>query len=998
MADEEVKYVQLIRNEAVGFGFSVVGGAGCDLPPVIYDILEDSPAAECGKLEAGDVIIEVNNTNVVSLTTKEVLKCLRLSNDAVKLKLRKDPEIKERVQLYLSECPSPCRNNARKRMRHHQNNRLSSVTSDSNDSGNMEPTYNLHNGQQIANKNIGNEENVPPVKIDNRFSDDSDLTNNRSSKSKSPRFETFVMTGDLIIHLDRESSNKDIIIPPKLKQVDRLKALSTPSSPGDRRVDKKLSKNVQQTRDDSGCTNSAVQKPDQSGDNASSNRFPGIVRTSKSEDHLQKALTAVNVNIDDSNGIVSSSSINNLLDTSDNDRIVWTYNDPANSPDHSSSTQSPHSSSATSPTSATFSSPVNGPRVQATNGSELKHSDGEIRVKESAQNDKSELSDDDPYPDKKTVANNSSNNKLNNSSSSGESEQSEILLSFHSKPTKVDVDANKVYMHVRDNPNNTAVVGRRRNNRRDQSPPTDSETVSDEVPYRKLDDFDDFSSSSNGSNGTNVIRPSVPSPSVQTDEDFSDIESLHSFHYSPKAIDMPSAVRLAKRLIQLDGFKKSDVSKHLSKNNDFARVVAEEYLSYFNFKGDSLDEALRKFLKKFALTGETQERERVLVHFSKRYLDCNPGIINSQDAVHTLTCALMLLNTDLHSDNVPRKMTCPEFIENLYGLNEGENYPREMLKNLYQSIKSHQLEWAVDDDDVGGEEKVVTTSGDRNKNGNNSPSNISSVGSNPFLQIPNATNSKEYKKGYVMRKCCIDPNGKKTPVGKRGWRMFYATLRDMVLYLHKDEQGFRTNQLYENIQNSIRIHHSMATHAVDYKKKQHVFRLQTADMAQYLFQTSDSKELQSWIDTINFVASSLSAPPLASAVGSQKKFQRPLLPVSHTRFNMHDQLKSHEEHIAQIESDFQAHCSFPPERGSKARIVQDYRDKYSYLQNEIVRYNTYVYLLRSKLPKHSDVETSLVETSITEHDEPGENVQQSNEAAASSPVRQLAARMHKLTT
>lgn len=48
-------------------------------------------------------------------------------------------------------------------------------------------------------------------------------------------------------------------------------------------------------------------------------------------------------------------------------------------------------------------------------------------------------------------------------------------------------------------------------------------------------------------------------------EDDSDIESLHSFHYSPKAVDVPSAIRLAKRLYSLDGFKKSDVSRHLSK-------------------------------------------------------------------------------------------------------------------------------------------------------------------------------------------------------------------------------------------------------------------------------------------------------------------------------------------------------------------------------------------------------------------------------------------------
>lgn len=60
-----------------------------------------------------------------------------------------------------------------------------------------------------------------------------------------------------------------------------------------------------------------------------------------------------------------------------------------------------------------------------------------------------------------------------------------------------------------------------------------------------------------------VIGQKMASPPMS--EDDSDIESLHSFHYSPKAVDLPSAIRLAKRLYSLDGFKKSDVSRHLSK-------------------------------------------------------------------------------------------------------------------------------------------------------------------------------------------------------------------------------------------------------------------------------------------------------------------------------------------------------------------------------------------------------------------------------------------------
>lgn len=65
--------------------------------------------------------------------------------------------------------------------------------------------------------------------------------------------------------------------------------------------------------------------------------------------------------------------------------------------------------------------------------------------------------------------------------------------------------------------------------------------------------------------GGGGISAMSASSSPPVSEDDSDVDSLHSFHYSPKAVDMPSAIRLANRLYNLDGFKKSDVSRHLSK-------------------------------------------------------------------------------------------------------------------------------------------------------------------------------------------------------------------------------------------------------------------------------------------------------------------------------------------------------------------------------------------------------------------------------------------------
>ncbi|EHA99612.1 PH and SEC7 domain-containing protein 3, partial [Heterocephalus glaber] len=161
--------------------------------------------------------------------------------------------------------------------------------------------------------------------------------------------------------------------------------------------------------------------------------------------------------------------------------------------------------------------------------------------------------------------------------------------------------------------------------------------------------------------------------------------------------NVEAAKRLAKRLYQLDRFRRSDVAKHLGKNNEFSRLVAEEYLKFFDFTGMTLDQSLRYFFKSFALVGETQERERVLIHFSNRYFYCNPDTIASQDGVHCLTCAMMLLNTDLHGhvSNIGKKMTCQEFIANLQRVNEGVDFSKDLLKALYNSIKNEKLEWAV---------------------------------------------------------------------------------------------------------------------------------------------------------------------------------------------------------------------------------------------------------------------------------------------------------------
>uniref|UniRef100_A0A8C2KRZ4 Pleckstrin and Sec7 domain containing a n=1 Tax=Cyprinus carpio TaxID=7962 RepID=A0A8C2KRZ4_CYPCA len=362
--------------------------------------------------------------------------------------------------------------------------------------------------------------------------------------------------------------------------------------------------------------------------------------------------------------------------------------------------------------------------------------------------------------------------------------------------------------------------------------------------------------------------------------------------------DLQAAKRLARRLYSLDGFKKSEVARHLNKNNEFSHMVAEEYLSYFNFSGMMVDQALRVFLREFALMGETQERERVLSHFSKRYIQCNRNTILNEDSVHTLTCALMLLNTDLHGHNIGKRMSCMQFISNLEGLNDGQNFPKDLLKVCRVFRHSHN--------DI-------------------------------FFLL------------FVVVLA---------PRGKRGWKTFYAILKGLILYLQKDEYRPDKQLSDEDLKNAVSIHHSLAMRAADYSKRPDVFYLRTADWRVFLLQAPNAEQMQSWITRINTVAAMFSAPPFPAAIGSQKKFSRPLLPGSNTKLPQEEQLKSHETRFRAVSAELQELRSTPQDRRTKGRDQGEYKQREEYLDFEKTRYGTYAMLLRAKIRiGETDLET-----------------------------------------
>ncbi|CAG8644677.1 8010_t:CDS:2, partial [Ambispora leptoticha] len=148
-----------------------------------------------------------------------------------------------------------------------------------------------------------------------------------------------------------------------------------------------------------------------------------------------------------------------------------------------------------------------------------------------------------------------------------------------------------------------------------------------------------------------------------------------------------------------DTLSKTELALLLAKNKDaFHEAVFQAYLDSFEFHEDPIDIALRKFLMECCLPKETQQIDRVMEAFAKRYHECNPDLFPSQDTAYVLAFSLLMLHTDAFNKSVKRKMTKEEFVKN----SRIDGVPSEILEILYDNITYTQFIYAEDDTDVNG--------------------------------------------------------------------------------------------------------------------------------------------------------------------------------------------------------------------------------------------------------------------------------------------------------
>ncbi|KAF2143741.1 uncharacterized protein K452DRAFT_247114 [Aplosporella prunicola CBS 121167] len=137
---------------------------------------------------------------------------------------------------------------------------------------------------------------------------------------------------------------------------------------------------------------------------------------------------------------------------------------------------------------------------------------------------------------------------------------------------------------------------------------------------------------------------------------------------------------------------KKVLGEYLSKGAN--QEILAAFMESFDFSGQRVDEALRQLLNTFRLPGESQLIERIVTQFAEKYCanDTPEGVVD-KDAVYVLTYAIIMLNTDQHNPNIKadKRMSLEDFSRNLRGVNGGQDFAREYLQAIYDSIKTREI-------------------------------------------------------------------------------------------------------------------------------------------------------------------------------------------------------------------------------------------------------------------------------------------------------------------
>lgn len=179
------------------------------------------------------------------------------------------------------------------------------------------------------------------------------------------------------------------------------------------------------------------------------------------------------------------------------------------------------------------------------------------------------------------------------------------------------------------------------------------------------------------------------------------MNAVRQFNFKPKKgiklllrdgfIANDSPEEIASFLLKEDRLDKAQVGEFLGEGDQKNIDIMHAFVDSMDFAKTRFVAALRHFLQSFRLPGEAQKIDRFMLKFAERYVLGNPKAFANADTAYVLAYSVILLNTDLHSSKIAKRMSKEEFIKNNRGINDNADLPDEYLLAIYDEIAGNEI-------------------------------------------------------------------------------------------------------------------------------------------------------------------------------------------------------------------------------------------------------------------------------------------------------------------
>jgi brefeldin A-inhibited guanine nucleotide-exchange protein len=178
-------------------------------------------------------------------------------------------------------------------------------------------------------------------------------------------------------------------------------------------------------------------------------------------------------------------------------------------------------------------------------------------------------------------------------------------------------------------------------------------------------------------------------------------KAIKAFNFKPKHgikllikegfIPSDSPQDIARFLLTEDRLDKAQIGDFLGEGDPKNVEIMHAFVDMMDFSKKRFVDALREFLQAFRLPGEAQKIDRFMLKFANRYMMGNPNAFANADTPYVLAYSVIMLNTDLHSSKVVKRMSKEDFIKNNRGINDNADLPDEYLISIYEDIQKNEI-------------------------------------------------------------------------------------------------------------------------------------------------------------------------------------------------------------------------------------------------------------------------------------------------------------------